>query len=199
VPSTSVTVVSPFTIEAISPAGSVGTVDVTVNTYGGTSLAVTADQFSYVINGPQVTAVDRYGYHAQPTYLVIEFDSALDSTTAQNVANYHLVGPSGQRIKIKSAIFNTATDAVTLVLAQRLNLPKTYRLTIDGTSASGVSSSDGVLLDGASNGYPGSNFVTSITRSNLAGSASQRPAATALRARARTLARHLTSVLHRHH
>ena len=44
-----------------------------------------------------------------------------------------------------------------------------------------------MLLDGAGTGQPGTNFVTSVTKNNLAGSASQRPTAAIVRARAREL------------
>ena len=78
----------------MSPAGT-GTVDVTVSTYGGTSLSSPADVFTYSLDGPQVTSVQRYGFHAQPTYLVINFNSPLDPSPAQNVSNYQIVGPIG--------------------------------------------------------------------------------------------------------
>src|SRR5208283_14619 len=43
----SVTVVSATSITAVSPAGSAGTVDVTVTTPGGTSATLPADEFTY--------------------------------------------------------------------------------------------------------------------------------------------------------
>lgn len=52
----SYTVVSSTTITAVSPAGSVGAVNVFVTTAGGTSSAVTADRFTYLA-APVVTAV----------------------------------------------------------------------------------------------------------------------------------------------
>jgi hypothetical protein len=202
--STDVTVVNSSTITAVSPPAGVGTVSVTVITFGGSSIssptssASDAGQFTYVVDGPQVTNVLRYGFHAQPTSLVISFNAALDPAPAQKASNYLIVGPGGKRIRVRSAIYNSATDAVTLVLAQRLNLTKTYRLTINGTAPSGLTDTDGLLLDGAGTGEPGSNFVTSITRGNLAGSASQRPVAAVVKAHARLLLQRLKLSLHRH-
>ena len=45
------------------------------------------------LTGPQVTSVERYGYHDQATYLVIYFNDPLDPTSAENVTNYTITGP----------------------------------------------------------------------------------------------------------
>ena len=147
-PATSITVVNTTTIMAVSPPSAPGTVNVTVTTYGGTSRITPADQFTYGVNGPQVTSVLRYGYHAQPTYLTISFDTALDPAPAQKAANYQIVGPNGRRIKVRSAVYNAATDTVTLLMSQRLNVHYTYSLTINGTAPAGLTSSTGVFLSG---------------------------------------------------
>jgi trimeric autotransporter adhesin len=51
---TSFTVVSDTQIVAVSPAGSVGVVDVTVTTAGGTSVVSAADQFTYLAAAPTI-------------------------------------------------------------------------------------------------------------------------------------------------
>ena len=154
--------------------------------------------FTYTPDGPQVTNVQRFGYHSQPTYLVIYFNMSLDPSTAEDASNYQIVGPGGGLIRVKSAKYNSTTNAVTLVLAQRLNLHKSYTLTINGTTSSAVTSYTGVPLDGANTGQPGSDFVTSITQSDLAGSAGQRPIAAVLRAKARGLLVRARLALHKH-
>jgi hypothetical protein len=195
---TDVTVVSPTTITAVSPAGT-GAVDVTVNTFGGGSLTNPADVFTYTTDGPQVTSVARFGFHAQPTFLVVDFNMALDPASAQHASNYSVVGPNGHKFKVKAAVYNPTTHAVTLDFSQQLVLRKSYRFTINGTTSSGVKNSVGVLLDGASSGEPGSNFVTTITQDNLAGSAKQRPVAAVLRAKAeRLVARVKLALRHKH-
>jgi hypothetical protein len=171
---------------------------VTVITYGGASPTTTADQFTYTVDGPVVTSVQRFGFHAQPTYLVIYFNGPLAPSPAQNTSNYQIVGPGGHHIKISSAIYNSTTDAVTLVLAQQLVLRKNYRLTINGTTSSGLTNPEGLLLDGAGTGQPGSDFVTTVTKNNLAGSASQRPIAAVVRARARSLVVRAKFAFHKH-
>ncbi len=183
---TNVTVVSATTITAESPAGT-STVDVTVSTFGETSATSAADVFTYTADGPQVTSVQRYGYHAQPTYLVINFNSPLDPTAAQNVSNYQIVGPGNHRIKVRSAIYNSVTHVVTVMPAQRLILRQTYTLKINGMAPSGLTNPEGMLLDGAGTGQPGTDYVTSLTESALAGPASQRPIAAVIKARAKSV------------
>ena len=53
---------------------------------------------------------------------------------AENRANYQIVGPAGRRTKVVSAIYDPATDTVTLVPAERISIHRAYRLTIFGTA-----------------------------------------------------------------
>ncbi len=119
--------------------------------------------------------VQRFGFHAQSTFLVINFNGSLDGTFAQEVANYRIVGPGGHRIKVSSAVYDAATNTVTLKPSKRLNVHRTYRLTINGTTSGALQNPAGVLMAGSAVGQPGTNYVTKITWRNLAGRASQRP------------------------
>jgi hypothetical protein len=145
---------------------------------GGGAFSSSASQ-PVSTDGPRATGALRYGYHDQKTYLVLDFDGPLDPTSAEDIANYTISGPDnrhghrGHRVKVGSAIYNTATNSVTLVPATRLNIHETYTLTINGTTPFGVANPSGMLLDGAANGKPGSNYVTSLTRRNLAGRAKE--------------------------
>src|SRR5205807_2025106 len=56
-PATAFTVTSAGSITATAPAGAAGTVDVTVTTVGGTSVASAADRFTYVAP-PTITKVN---------------------------------------------------------------------------------------------------------------------------------------------
>ena len=121
---TNVTVLNTTTITANSPPGT-GKVDVIIVTSGGKSAASTDDQFSYVVvppNGdappivdappkvvsppivvaqskvdpsPTVVSLARFGFHMQPTSVVITFSSALDPERADDVNNYHIVTMGG--------------------------------------------------------------------------------------------------------
>ena len=138
---------------------------------------VSASTSSLVVStdGPLVTGLRRYGFHWQPTYLLLNFNGPLDPTSAQNPLNYRIFGPGGHRITVVSAIYDPATQTVTLVPAERLNIHWKYSLTVNGATPAGLTNPSGVPLDGSGEGQVGSNYVTSITRRNLVGKASKLP------------------------
>ncbi|MGP0070165.1 MAG: beta strand repeat-containing protein [Isosphaeraceae bacterium] len=148
-----------------------------------------SSQTSLVIStaNPTVTRVVRYGFHHQSTYLVLTFSTALDPASAEDLANYSLVGPTRRRgmhsyaVGIDSAVYDAATGTVTLQLAGRWNIHWQWRLTVDGSSPGGVKGVSGAMLDGsahagsASDTVAGSDYVATISMNNLAGRASKLP------------------------
>ena len=70
--------------------------------------------------------------------------------------------PHAKGIAIKLAVYDAAKHTVTLTPAHRLPLRLYFKLTINGASASGVSSVNGEKLGAQSVGMPGRNFVTLI-------------------------------------
>ena len=119
---------------------------------------------------PTVVGLARSGVHLQPTRLVLTFSNPLASSGVSNVTNYALVrvGPHGRSaphartIPVVSAVYDSTSSSVTLALRRRLNLHGFYRLTVNGTALDGLTGTDGQLLDGASTGHPGSNYVAVI-------------------------------------
>ena len=111
--------------------------------------------------------VQRYGIHWMPTTLVLYFNQALDPARAQDVQEYQLVDPHGHDVAITAADYDPTTDTVTLHLSQRINFHRRYKLTVDGASPSGLTDSQGVLLDGKATGHPSSNYVTTVDRRDL--------------------------------
>ena len=72
---------------------------------------------------PRVVAVQRYGFHAMPTLIVLTFNTDLDPARADNPANYQIVAESGspqfgvtigEAFPIASAAYNQANRTVTL-------------------------------------------------------------------------------------
>jgi len=117
--------------------------------------------------GPRVLGLRRFGFHFQPTVLVLAFDRPLNPADAQDVANYRIVGPRGLLVPVASAVYDPTARTVTLHPSGRLNLHWVYHLTVRGTPPGGVRGLNGNLLDGAGTGRAGSDYVTSVTASNL--------------------------------
>jgi uncharacterized repeat protein (TIGR01451 family) len=123
---------------------------------------------------PTVLSLERLGFHEQPTLLVLGFSEPLDAATAQDLGNYQLTliahgGRLHRSVPLTGAVYNATTDSVTLQPAQLLPLRFNYKLVVNGSTPTGVASSSGVLLDGAGNGVPGSNYVRVFGREVLAG------------------------------
>ena len=106
---------------------------------GGTS-STSQGSTAVLTIGPRVTHVVRFGFHHQPTFLVVSFDGPLDPATAENVANYLLIGPKDRHgvpsyaVGIISAVYDPADHTVTLALAGRWNIHWQWTLTVKGTS-----------------------------------------------------------------
>jgi hypothetical protein len=165
--------VATFTISTLS----VGAHAITAS-YGGdanylssSSAALTQQVSAAAAAGPTVANLQRFGFHAQPTLLVLTFSAALDPIRAANVANYTLTGGSN-RFPVTAAVYNPTNHSVTLMFRQLLNVHRQYTLTVNGTGPDGLTSSAGVLIDGASTGRPGSNHVRTFGQEVLAGPAS---------------------------
>ena len=126
-----------------------------------------------VLTPPTVVDLRRFGYHAQPTILVVSFSEPLDAAQAQDVSNYRIVkvgGSGGGRVtRVSDAVYDSVTRTVKLYMAQRLNVHDLYKITITGTAPGGLTGTDGTLLDGAGNGEPGSNYVEVFSGKILAG------------------------------
>lgn len=144
-----------------------------VSTSGPVTLVVTTPPSAA---GPTVTSVLRYGYHVQPTVLVITFNAGLDPVRAQDVRNYTIAlagvrgrARAGQSIAIRSAVYDPTTLTVTLYPAARLNVHKVYLLTVRGAAPTGLTGATGQFLDGKGTGTPGTDFQGRITRQSLAG------------------------------
>jgi len=125
-------------------------------------------------DGPLVVSFQRFGYHSQPTVLVLMFSENLDPMTANNAANYRIVpvGPRGKfgpAMDIKRITYNPAAWTVTVYPSHRLNIHKRFELIVDGASKHAVADQTLHALDGGKTGKPGSNFVGVVDWATLAG------------------------------
>jgi type VI secretion system secreted protein VgrG len=142
----------------------------------GTSMPPPPSPSQAAADGPVVTGVQRFGFHAMPTRVVITFDEPLAAGPAQDPANYQIVtlgGPGrggaqvGHHTPVASALYNPLTHTVTLEPAQRLDVHNLYELTLEGTSPGSLSDLAGRLLDGRRSDVPGSNFLTVLSFNTL--------------------------------
>jgi hypothetical protein len=168
----------------VTSALTAGTHSLTAVFGGNGSLSMsTSNAVSQVVSpstavAPTVTSTQRFGFHQQPTTLVLTFSTALSATPAQNASNYQiktLGGPGrggsnvGHITPVTSAVYNATAHTVTLSPSQQLDVHNRYQLTVTGTVPGGLVGSTGLPLNGS--GKPGTNYVTVITRSTLAGPA----------------------------
>jgi uncharacterized repeat protein (TIGR01451 family) len=132
--------------------------------------AVFASSTVSVIAGPSVSAINGSGNNA---VLVLNFNEALNPTTAMNLANYQLasLGPKGtsapQTIKIALITYNATAHTVTILAAQPIDPTQFYRLTLIGATPSGIADTSGRRLASTVFGPAGSNFAATFFAGTL--------------------------------
>ncbi len=144
--------------------------------YAGSTSSVFNMVIANNLPGPTVTLLQRYGFHSQPTTLVLTFSQALDDARAENVSNYRIVplgrlrSHHGRAITIRAAVYDPVSHTLTLWLATRLNIHRTYQLTVSGSASSGIISTTATPLGALGQGEPGVSYVADINGRRLAGS-----------------------------
>ena len=113
--------------------------------------------------GPRLTGVQRFGFHAMPTTVVLTFDQPLDPGFAEDVRNYVILDPSGHRFRINRAVRHPTRLTVTLHPAQRISIHHPYQLTVNGAGPGAVSNMSDQPLDSVDAGQPGSNDHVVLT------------------------------------
>jgi hypothetical protein len=163
-----------FSTTALTPGNHTITAVYSGDTYFASSDSNSVNPAVQSVDGPRVVSVQvraqRHGARLSPPTVVLTFDEALNPGLAEALADYHLVAVRRKHrptVAIKSAVYDSATQTVTLTPKHRLNRHQVYQLTITGTAPTGVADTHGNLLDGQGDGRPGSNFVTTLTASNF--------------------------------
>jgi uncharacterized repeat protein (TIGR01451 family) len=114
-----------------------------------------------IVAGPSVSALNGFGNNSQ---LVVSFNEALNPTTALNTANYQLVAmgtngkTTGKTIKIASVTYNSVSHSVMLVPATALDPKQYYKITVIGSTASGIADPQGRRLASSLYGTSGTNY-----------------------------------------
>ena len=106
---------------------------------------------------PTVVNVERFGVHMQPMQIVVTFSAQVNSAQAENINNYHLDtrAPNGTfsvPVRVTSAVYNPATNSVTLSFAHSFNVHHFGEVTVTNPCP-GCPSFSGILNRKYSLGY----------------------------------------------
>jgi len=130
---------------------------------------------------PPVVSVQNVALATNKKHMVsqidVTFSGQVNATEAADAGIYHLAYPNKKGsytarnavvVKLRSAVYSTATDSVTLTPRKPFALKaQTLQLEIDGTSPSGLQDIVGRYLDGGNNGQAGSDAVVSISKNGV--------------------------------
>lgn len=127
---------------------------------------------------PFVASVRRFGFHHQPTRLVLTFSEDLVPTEVVRLGNYRLIAPGkdgmfgtadDRVIRLRRATYDPAERTVTLHPTHRLPLWKRFLLAVPNGKTTRLVDHAGNALDGDRDGRSGGTFKTFINRKSLAG------------------------------
>lgn len=116
---------------------------------------------------PRIVSMTRYGYHAQPTWIVLRFDELMEATSVENARAYKIMAPGRDGriatrddavIPIKSVRYDATAGTATLLLGRRLSI-HVKNIVVVSASGNGLRSSEGVALDGDGDGTAGGDYV----------------------------------------
>jgi hypothetical protein len=103
----------------------------------------------------------------------VTLTGAVNAAEAQNPAIYRLTSPgkrgsytakNAKAIRLKSAVFNSADDTVTLIPSNPFAVSKPVQLQINGQPPAGLRDGSSRLIDGNHNGTPGGDAVAILSR-----------------------------------
>lgn len=133
------TTITPTLIEngSVSASAPNGNLRTSTTTSGSGVITVTYD---YTPRCPNVVSLVRYGIHKQPTQLQLTFDGPIIPTSdATDTSNYRVVvpnkygsftGPGVTYVAVTWAMYNQATNTVTLTTARPLNVHHLFQLQV---------------------------------------------------------------------
>ena len=143
---------------------------------GGTTVVSGPTSVDWALRPPIVTGLQRLGFHARPTRLVVAFSEPMDPLRAEDLGNYRLVAAGPDRrfgtaddraLRVDSATYDAALQAITLAPRRRLSLYRPYQLAVAGNPTGGLTSESGTYLDGAGTGQEGTDYVATFGRGIL--------------------------------
>jgi hypothetical protein len=121
-----------------------------------------------------VTVIERKRHLV--TEVIVQFSGPLNPAKAGNFSSYHLAmagkkvsfaARKATSVSMRLPSYNGNSDTVTLVPLQPFALTRPVQVVISGTSSTGLTDSQGRLIDGNGDGRAGSNGVVMVTRDGV--------------------------------
>lgn len=153
-------------------------VEIVLSNSAGASLGTPIRTTLTIVNfeaPPTIIDLDTVGFNDRIDVIVLHFNTDLDPERAETLTNYDLFkrrerplggSPSRNRIKIRSANYDPATQTVALRPRKPLRLNRFYELSVSGTRTGAVSGIGGTPLDGNQDLIPGDNYRNYFGRGN---------------------------------
>ena len=142
-----------------------------------TGTSATTPVFSQAVlnaaTGPSVTSVVGSRSNGQ---LVVTFNEPITAASATTRANYRLYAlgstpraltASDVPIAFTTAVFNAATNSVTLTPSRSISATQYYALVVVGNTAAGITDTSGRKLVGVAGGAAGTNYSTTFYAGTL--------------------------------
>jgi probable HAF family extracellular repeat protein len=159
---------------AESPAG---VYPITVGGAASRNYAITLKAGKLTVTQPPLVIITKVQAVTNKKHLVkqliVNLSGAVNSSEAQQVGTYRLAtagkknsfdAKNAKLIKLKSAVYGTANDSITITPMKPFALTKPVQFRINGQTPLGLQDSSGRLIDGDHNGTPGGNAVAILSR-----------------------------------
>jgi uncharacterized repeat protein (TIGR01451 family) len=142
--------------------------------FGGPGSVTTAVVGTPPAPPPTVLSAVRYGFHDQPTILVVTFSKEVSLDEASDPRNYEVLvsarGP-GRAVPISRVSYDPQAHQATLLVSQKIYVFRPWQLVVRGH----ITDTSGQALAG--DGVAGHDFVAPMSLRSLAGPASAAPGA----------------------
>ena len=112
--------------------------------------------------GPRLIGVRRFGIHAMPTTVVLSFNKPLEPA-ARRPRNFRITAQKGERISIRSVVYDATANTLTLRPSERLSIHHPYKLIISDTGSHDPRDGSSRPLVGEVTAQPGSDYTIRLT------------------------------------
>ena len=141
--------------------------------------SITYTDGSLTVIAPPVTLTSvqkKTNKKHQVTEILLTFSGGLNPTQADSTTNFQLKNPgrrglstakNAKAIKLRSAVYNSATTTVAITPKKPFTLAKPVQLQVSGVPPTGLEDTFGRFIDGNDDGQPGGNAVAVLRNSGV--------------------------------